>query len=62
MENTGSEKDTSGTLTAVSAALFQLRDAFVELSLALKDWQFEADLEQRRNADQSVRHLLDKVR
>ena len=49
------------TLWEVSAALFTLRDALAELSLALKDWQFEADAKRRQVAATSVQQLLKKI-
>ncbi len=45
----------------VSTALFELRDALVELSLALRDWQFETDLVQRQNAEKTVQRLLQQI-
>jgi hypothetical protein len=48
-------------LLATSAALCELRDALVELSIALKDWQFEADHELRAAAEKAARHLLAKI-
>lgn len=46
----------------VSAALFELRDAFLELSLALKDLQFDTDLKQREEAARSLNSLLERVK
>lgn len=45
----------------VSAALFALRDALVELSLLLKDMQFETDREERNEAEATFRQLLKKI-
>jgi hypothetical protein len=45
-------------LLATSAALYGLRDALVELSLALKDWQFEMDSAQRARAETVARDVL----
>jgi hypothetical protein len=45
-------------LLATSAALYGLRDALVELSLALKDWQFEMDSAQRARAEMVARDVL----
>ena len=61
MENQQSSSEICGTIGDVSEALYELRDALVELSLALRDWQFEADLEQRKAAENTVRQLLQKV-
>lgn len=49
------------SLWEVSAALFTLRDALAELSLALKDWQFEADDQRRQVAATSVQQLLKNI-
>lgn len=48
-------------LEKVSAALFELRDAMEELSLALRDWQFEVDHAKRKVAEQTVHQLLEKI-
>jgi len=45
----------------VGAALFELRDALMELSLSLKDWQFETDLEQRKSIEKTVQQLLQQI-
>ena len=45
----------------IGAALYELRDALVELSLSMRDLQFEADLEQRQATEASVQKLLQKV-
>jgi hypothetical protein len=45
-------------LEAPTAALFGLRDECIELSLLLKDWQFETELEPRKSTENSVRQLL----
>jgi len=46
----------------VSASLFKLRDALLDLSLFLKDWQFEADLELREKAAAAAHQLLQPMR
>lgn len=51
----------SHCLRSTSAALFELRDALLELSLALQDWQFETDHVQRQEAEVKVRQLLKKA-
>jgi len=48
-------------LLASSAALYALRDALMELSLALKDWQFELDSPERSQAEIMVREALLRV-
>lgn len=45
----------------LSAALFAFRDALMVLSLSLKDWQFEHDLEQRQATEQAMRELLERA-
>ena len=51
------------TLTGhdLSAALLAFRDALMQLSLALKDWQFDHDLQRRQATEQAMRQLIDKV-
>lgn len=61
MEDSGSGSNVSHTLWDISASLFELRDALVEMSILLKDWQFEADLERRKIADHSARQLLNRL-
>lgn len=48
-------------LLATSTALLELRDALVTLSLALKDLQFETDLELRAEAEKKAELLLKKI-
>lgn len=48
-------------LLATSAALLELRDALVTLSLSLEDLQFETDLELRAEAEKKAELLLKKV-
>lgn len=48
-------------LLAMSNALFELRDALSELSLALNDLLFEADVELRAKAKANADRLLAKV-
>lgn len=45
----------------LSAALFAFRDALMELSLAMKDWQFEHDLQQRQATEDATRQLFEKI-
>ena len=61
MANQQSKSEIRGTIGEVGAALFELRDALAELSLALRDWQFETDLEQRKIAENAVRQLLQQI-
>ena len=46
----------------LSAALFAFRDALMELSLALKDWQFDHDLQGRQATEQATRQLFEKIK
>ena len=48
-------------LRDISKALFVMRDALSRLSLALKDWQFENDLNRRDNAQCITRNLLARL-
>jgi hypothetical protein len=61
MKNTESKTDIKNAAGEVSSALFELRDALVELSLALKDWQFAADLARRKDAENTVQQLLAQI-
>ena len=61
MEDPEFRTDLAVALGEISVALFELRDALVELSLSLKDWQFESDLEQRKTAEDTVRQLLAQI-
>ncbi|WP_114974092.1 hypothetical protein [Rhodoferax ferrireducens] len=61
MKNTGSKTDMKIAIGEVSSALFELRDALMELSLSLKDWQFETDMVRRKNAEETVQKLLDEI-
>ena len=61
MKNFESKSKMKSNIGMVSPALFELRDALVELSLSLKDWQFETDLITRRNAEAEVQELLQQI-
>lgn len=61
MENWESKTDMSKAFGEVSEALFELRDALVELSLSLKDWQFENDVGKRKNTQDTVQKLLEQI-
>lgn len=61
MENAGSRPSVSIALWEISASLCQLRDALSQMSLLLSDWQFEVDLEQRKNAEQAVQRLMSEI-
>lgn len=61
MENSKYKTERAKIIGEVSVALFELRDALMELSLALRDWQFETDLEKRKNAEATVQQLLQQI-
>ncbi|WP_296447687.1 hypothetical protein [Rhodoferax sp. UBA5149] len=61
MENSESRTDLGQALGEISATLFELRDALVELSLSLKDWQFENDVEQQKSTGTTLQQLLQKI-
>ena len=50
------------TLREISLLLFALRDALVELSLLLRDLQFELDQDERDKADAEFLDLFEKMR
>jgi hypothetical protein len=61
MKKFESKSEMESAAGIVSSALFELRDALVELSLSLKDLQFEADLVTRKNTELAVQKLLQKI-
>lgn len=61
MGNSDLKTDASKTLKDISVALFELRDALMELSVALKDWQFATDTAQRQKTAVVVQALLERV-
>ncbi len=61
MKNTDSNTDMRNAMGEVSSALFELRDALLELSLSLKDWQFETDLTERKRVEETVQKLIDEI-
>lgn len=62
MKDSESRTNIAGVMRDISLSLFELRDALVELSLSLKDWQFEIDLVQRKNTDEVVQKLLQQIK
>lgn len=42
----------------MNAALLEFRDSLVQLSLALKDLQFDCDLDRRESCERAVQQLL----
>ncbi len=61
MKNTETTTDMRIAIGEVSSALFELRDALMELSLSLRDWQFETDSDRRKNAEETVQKLLNEI-
>jgi hypothetical protein len=61
MKDSPPSANVENALQEIGAALFELRDALVELSMSMRDWQFETDMERRRAAERSVQQLLKKV-
>ena len=61
MENQPSGVNVENAFQEMGAALFELRDALVELSLSMRDLQFEADVEQRQATEATVQQLLRRV-
>jgi hypothetical protein len=58
MKDPDLRESSTAAIREASMALAELRDALGELSLALKDWLFEADHEYRRMAEDSTQKLL----
>ena len=61
MKDSPSSANVESALQDIGSALFELRDALVELSMSMRDWQFETDMKQRRAAERSAQQLLKKV-
>jgi hypothetical protein len=61
MGNFDFKTDKSKALKEINAALFALRDALMQLSMAIKDWQFATDVEQRQKNEALVQELLKKL-
>ena len=61
MGNFDYRTDKSKALAEISVALFTMRDALMQLSVALKDWQFATDVVERQKSDVIVRQLLQKL-
>lgn len=62
MKDSESRTNMAGVMGEISSSLFELRDALVELSLSLKDWQFETDQVQRKNTEEAVQKLLQQIK
>jgi hypothetical protein len=61
MEKPDQSAPTGVLLTQLVLALQDLRDALMDLSLMLHDFQFEADLPQRRAATELAQQLLMRI-
>lgn len=61
MGNFKSRTEMANAMGAISAVLFELRDALVELSQSLQDLQFETDVEKRETIEKNVQQLLQKI-
>jgi hypothetical protein len=61
MGNFDFETDKSKALKEISTALFELRDALMQLSMATKDWQFATDIVQRQKNKAILNELLQKL-
>ena len=53
--------DKGKAMKEISVALFGLRDALMQLSIAMKDWQFATDVVQRQKNEVIVQQLLQKL-
>ncbi|MDP1998642.1 MAG: hypothetical protein Q8K22_03505 [Rhodoferax sp.] len=61
MGNPDFKIDKSKALKEISTALSELRDALMQLSMAMKDWQFASDVVQRQKNEAIVQELLSKL-
>jgi hypothetical protein len=61
MKDAASKTDVEKAMMEISSLLFELRDAFVDLSLSLRDLQFETDLVQRKKAEETAKKLLQQA-
>lgn len=61
MENSPSGAKVDAAFQDIGAALHELRDALVELSLSMRDLQFETDIERRQATQATVQQLLQKI-
>jgi hypothetical protein len=62
MERRGLPPDMGRGFVNLEAALLELREALMCFSLALQDWQFDNDTEQREMAGQTTDSLLRQIR
>ncbi len=61
MENSPLGAKSDAALQDIGAALYELRDALIELSLSMRDLQFETDVERRQATEATVQQLLQKI-
>lgn len=61
MKKTELEMKMEQSITELNDALLELRDGLNVLSLALKDWQFNYDIEKRGAANEELTQLLQRV-
>ena len=61
MENSPRGPKVDAAFQEIGAALYELRDALVELSLSMRDLQFETDLERRQATQATVQQLLQNI-
>jgi hypothetical protein len=61
MGNSDQEISKAKMLSEASAALFVLRDALSELSLALQDWQFASSLAEQTSPPPEVQQLMQRI-
>ena len=61
MENSPRGAKADAAFQEIGTALYELRDALVELSLSMRDLQFEADVDQRQATQAAVQQLLQRV-
>ena len=61
MDASKPKTETARALGELSTSLFELRDAFLQLSMSLRDLQFETDLNRRREAEQHAQQLLEHI-
>jgi hypothetical protein len=61
MKKTELEMKMEQSITELNDSLLELRDGLNVLSLALKDWQFNYDIEKRGAANEELTQLLQRV-
>jgi hypothetical protein len=61
MEKSVFESEVLKSIEELSAILLELRNALTALSLILRDWQFESDLEQRSAIEHTVTQILQRI-